>query len=243
MQTKPQTKENYEDYSSGRVLYGFPGATNFSVRLISDIFDECARYLTAEGHPGPYSIYDPFCGAGYSLTVLGLIHGSHIKNIFASDINKTILEFAHKNLSLLTSVGINHRIAELKNFIAEYKKQSHKDALKSAEKLQSKAVPLSIKINEFQFDMLAGEKLPKQVKNIDMVITDVPYGKLTAWTNLKNNENPVQASLDKIKDRLSKNGIVAIVANKKQEISYKGYIKVKALKFPKRKVFLLKLVE
>ena len=31
-------KKNYEDYSSGRVLYGAPEATNFSVRLASEFF-------------------------------------------------------------------------------------------------------------------------------------------------------------------------------------------------------------
>ena len=232
-------KVNYEDYSSGRVLYGVPGATNFPVNLASEIFEKCASYLTDKGNKGPYIIYDPFCGVAYSLAVIGFLHGESIKEIFASDIDKTILEFAHKNLSLLTTKGINNRIAELKKFIQEYKKESHKDALKSAEKLKKKI--MSIKIKEFQFNIFGDADLPKQISKIDMVITDVPYGKLTNWSGLKNGTNPTQAFFDKIKERLSENSVVAIVSNKKQEILYEGFIKMKSFKSGKRKIVLLKL--
>jgi tRNA G10 N-methylase Trm11 len=229
-------KVNYEDYSSGRVLYGAPGATNFPVSLTLEIFEKCSEYLTKKGNSGPYIIYDPFCGVAYSLTVLGLLRGENIKEIFASDIDKTILEFAHKNLSLLTIKGINHRIVELEKFTQEYKKDSHKEALMSAEKLKTKIQNLSIKIEEFQFNILNDTSLPKQVSKIDMVITDVPYGKLTKWEALKEGMNPIQIFLNKIHDRLSEGAIVAVVLNKKQEILYESYTKIKSFKSGKRKV-------
>ncbi len=233
-------KINFEDYSSGRVIYGAPGATNFPVGLASDIFEKCKQYLNEQGSFGPYSLYDPFCGAGYSLTVLGLLHGQSIKNIFASDVDKTILEFAHKNLSLLSTRGIDNRISELEKFIKEYKKDSHKEALKSALVIKENVNSLQTKTSEFQFDMLKGEELPKQINKIDLVITDVPYGKLANWEGVEEGKNPIQITLDKIKNRLNEVSIVAVVLNKKQEIKYNGYEKIKTLKFPKRKVFLLK---
>ena len=42
-------KENYEDYSSGRVIYGTAGAAKFPVRLSSEVFQQCAHYLKSNG--------------------------------------------------------------------------------------------------------------------------------------------------------------------------------------------------
>jgi len=233
-------KENYEDYSSGRVLYGAPNATNFPVSLALQIYTECVEYLTKEGNSGPYVIYDPFCGVGYSLTVIGFFNGKNIKEVIASDVDKTILEFAHKNLSLLTVKGIDKRIKELNKFIKDYNKASHKDALTSAEKLKKIALELKIEIKEFQFNILSNDALPKFVNKVDIVITDLPYGKLANWEGIKNEINPSQEFLNKIKDRLKQKSIVAIVSNKKQIILHEGYVKVRSFKEGKRKVLLLK---
>ena len=64
---------------------------------------------------------------------------------------------------------------------------------------------------------------------------------MTDWVDLQEGINPIQVTLDKIKGVLSKNAIIAIVVNKKQEISYEGYSKIKSFKFGKRKVILLEL--
>lgn len=234
-------KENYEDYSSGRVLYGAPMATNFPVSLTLEIYKRCSDYLIKNGNSGPYVVYDPFCGVAYSLTVLGFFNGKNIKQLIASDVDKTMLEFAHKNLSLLTKKGIDNRIKELKRFVKDYNKNSHKEALISAEKLKTISDKLSIKIEEFQHNILSDTPLPMFVNKVDMVITDVPYGKLTDWVGVKEGENPIQMLLDKIKNKLSKNSVVAIILNKKQEVSYLGYTKLKSYKLGKRKVILLSL--
>lgn len=233
-------KVNYEDYSSGRVLYGAPKATNFPVSLTLEIFEKCSEYLSKKRNLGPYVIYDPFCGVAYSLTVLGFLCGENIKEMIASDADKTILEFAHKNLSLLTVKGINNRIAELTKYIHEYKKDSHKQALDSAERLKVKTKSLNIKTEVFQFNILYADSLPKFVNKIDIIIADVPYGKLTKWEGLKEGTNPIQEFLNKIKDRLSKNAMVVIILNKKQEIEYNGYEKIKSFKSNKRRIVLLK---
>lgn len=233
-------KENYEDYSSGRVIYGAPEATNFPVRLVSEIFLRCNDYLSKKRNNSLYNIYDPFCGVGYSLTVLGFLHGSQIKNIFASDVDKNILEFAHKNLSLLNNEGIDIRIVELTNYFKEYGKLSHKEALKSAERLKEVVKLLNIGIFNFQFNILTEAKLPELVKDIDIVIADVPYGKLAEWESLDADTNPIQVTLNKIKDRLSDISVVAIVMNKKQEIKHEGYNRIEKFNIGKRKVVILK---
>ncbi len=232
-------KENYEDYSSGRVLYGAPMATNFPVSLTLEIYKRCSDYLIKNGNSGPYVVYDPFCGVAYSLTILGFYYGKNIKQLIASDVDKTTLEFAHKNLSLLTKKGIGNRIKELNKFINEYDKDSHRDALISAEKLKEISNKLSIEIKEFQHNILSDTSLPKSANRIDMVIADLPYGKLTNWEGIDGEINPAQEFLNKIKDRLKKNAVVAIVFNKQQKVLHDGFNKVKGFKVGKRKIIIL----
>ena len=77
--------DNYEDYSSGRVLYGATGATNFPVRLASEIFQRAKYYLTEQCINGPYTLSYPLYVAAYSQTVPGLLHRANIKSIYSSD--------------------------------------------------------------------------------------------------------------------------------------------------------------
>lgn len=232
-------KDNYEDYSSGRVLYGAPMATNFPVSLTLEIYKRCSDYLIKNGSSGPYVIYDPFCGVAYSLTVLGFFYGKNIEKIIASDVDKTILEFAHKNLALLSKNGINNRIKELNRFIKEYDKDSHKEALISAEKLKRISNKLFVEIKEFQHNILNDTPLPKYVNKIDMVITDLPYGKLTNWKGVDDGINPTQEFLNIIKNRLKKDSVVSIVFNKQQKVIYNGFNKIKGFKVGKRKIIIL----
>jgi tRNA G10 N-methylase Trm11 len=80
--------------------------------------------LNLKGNPGPYTIYDPFCGVAYALTSLGFLHGKSIKKIYASDADQAILEFASKNLSLLYETGMEKRIQEFQTLIKKYDKTS-----------------------------------------------------------------------------------------------------------------------
>lgn len=232
-------KENYEDYSSGRILYGAPGATGFPVRLISEIFQRAAQILENQGLKAPYAVYDPFCGAGYSLAVIGLLHGKQIKSIFASDVNKDILVTANKNLSLLTVKGFNNRVKELSNLKNAYNKASHTDALESATRLNEKV--LNIDSNVFECNILEAQNIPIAKSSIDLIVTDLPYGKLTHWEGKDEKNNPVQQFLNSIKPVLKSKALVVISANKKQKFLFEGYSRVDMLKLGKRQtVFLAK---
>ena len=171
--------------------------------------------------------------------MLGLLHSEDIKNIFASDANEKILKFAEKNLSLLNVDGLSRRISELENFIIDYDKDSHRDALRSAKNIEQIVKGLKIETKIFELNVLENIQLNDFVKNIDIVITDIPYGNLVKWYGLNEGINPVQIMLDKIKKRLNPISIVAVVSDKKQEIKHEGFEQVKKFKVGKRKVFLL----
>jgi hypothetical protein len=234
------TKQNYEDYSSGRVVYGATGATNFPVRLSSEVFQQCADYLKTKGHSGPYKIYDPFCGVAYSLTVIGFLHGADIESIAASDSDSRMLEFAQKNLSLLTAKGLSKRIEELKRFTQEYKKDSHKDALASAYRLQSKIQSSATReIQCFQFNAVGDEEFPQSLSEVDMVLADLPYGKLTRWEGSVTGDSFVKRFLEKLKHTLRPVSVTAIIHDKKQPISHQGYKAIRSFALGKRKIALL----
>ncbi|WP_052703091.1 hypothetical protein [Paenibacillus beijingensis] len=127
--------QNYEDFASGRVLYNAYGTTSFPVRLASEIIQRCFRLLEIKGNKGPYSLYDPCCGGAYMLTVIGLMHGHRINNIYASDVDREVLQVAERNLSLLTPSGLAQRKEQLTQLAALFQKKSHEEALASLERL------------------------------------------------------------------------------------------------------------
>jgi tRNA G10 N-methylase Trm11 len=210
--------------------------------LISEIFQRCAEYLNSKGNSGPFVIYDPLCGAGYSLAVLGLLHGSSIKSIFASDVDSILLEFANKNLSLVNASGLDKRIEELKVFVEKYTKQSHKDALESAYRLRAKiASHSSIDERAFHADILDETLLPSFLLGVDIVITDLPYGKLTSWGGMGDDATATRTLLDKLHDRLHGPAIAAISSHKQQRLEYDAdtYHEIMAFTLEKRNIVLL----
>lgn len=233
---------NYEDYSSGRVLYGATGATNFPVRLVSEIFQRAKYILTEQSNVGPYTIYDPFCGAGYSLAVLGLLHSQDIETIYASDVNEEILEVAEKNLSLLTKKGLAKRIKELHSLYDSFHKNSHKEALESSERISKSIQNTGIKHQVYTHDALNNDKFNFNLSSVDLIITDLPYEKLAKWQGIKPNANPAQQFLNNIKKHVSPKTIITISINKKQEITHEGFTKIKSFKIGTRKMLFLQLI-
>ncbi len=233
--------QNYEDYSSGRVLYSATGATNFPVRLVSEMFQRAKHYLIESNVNTPYTLYDPFCGTGYSLTVLGLLHGQDIKSIYASDTNQNALEVASKNLSLLNEKGLNTRKKELQSLFKNYKKSSHKEALESLAKLENNISNKKISVKIHPYNILQEDDFPFDMSKVNLIITDLPYNKLAKWEGAKTDENPTQEFLNKIRDYISPKSIIAISTNKKQKVTFEGFSKIKTFKIGVRKILFLKV--
>ena len=63
-------RDNFEDLASGRVLYSGKGVPNFPVRLLCELF---GRALSCCEKQTDLTVYDPCCGGGYALTVLGFL--------------------------------------------------------------------------------------------------------------------------------------------------------------------------
>ena len=102
--------DNFQDFASGRVLYGGKGIPNFPIRLLLEIY---GRALERSNKKEDLVIYDPCCGGGYSLTILGYFQNKYIRKIYGSDIDEDMVAHAKKNISLLTDVALKKRKAEI----------------------------------------------------------------------------------------------------------------------------------
>lgn len=224
--------DNFEDFASGRVLYGGKGIPNFPVRLLLEIFGRARRYLNKNKN---ITLYDPCCGGGYTLTVLGFFHNKDIIKIYGSDIDESMTDYAKKNISLLTDGGIKKRKEEIQQLYDKYGKNSHIEALSSCDKLES-MLDQNVAAEIFRADCTSS--LPEIMP--DIIFTDVPYGNLVEWGN------GGAGSLDSMLEQLwiisHEKTILAICMDKKQKINCNKWKRLEKQNIGKRKYEILKKV-
>ena len=243
MEYKYGKNDNYEDFSSGHVLYNAKTATNFPVRLAQELYGRCLEHSNSKKD---ICLYDCCCGGGYLLTVLGFLNQDTIGEIIGSDIDDNCLSVAKANLSLLTEYGIEKRISEIRNMIGQYNKQSHNDAEKSALKLQS-LLKHDMKTHVFTADVLSNINLDKTP---DIILTDIPYGNLVSWNNSATNHeskdpqvpeaNIVDLLLDSLYKISGEKTIIGICMNKNQKVTSTKFARVEKQMIGKRKFEILR---
>jgi len=242
-------RQDYSDYSSGRVFYGLPGHPAFPVRLASEIFQRCVALREAQGATGPCVLYDPCCGGAYHLSTLAYLHWHAIGEIIGSDVDEEILSIARRNLSLLTVEGLDRRTADISRMLMQYRKASHEAALKSAETLRQRLLDLvethQIEVRLFAADAtdsrVVGEKLAG--RKVDVVISDIPYGWHSSWqipdASQASTLSPAWQMLEALLPVLSLGSVVAIASDKRQRVSHEGYRRLERFQVGKRRVVLL----
>ena len=212
MEYKYCENQNFEDLASGRVLMHRAGYPNFPVRLAQEIFGRCLHYLD---NPDRICIYDPCCGGGYLLTVLGFLNVEKIERIVASDISEEAIRLACGNLTLLERSGLEQRILQLNQLLALHNRASYVEASDSAARLLNilAASTHEIKHHVFQADILSAHPLADQAFKADIIFTDVPYGNLVRWQN--GNKDNVNL-LDQLLPVTTEGTVVAICSDKSQ---------------------------
>ncbi|HSL46646.1 MAG TPA: hypothetical protein VK897_24640 [Anaerolineales bacterium] len=249
MQYKYATEQtDYSDFSSGRVFYSLAGHPAFPVRLASEIFQRCVA--DREKHYGisaPCTLYDPCCGAAYHLSVLAYLHGEHIREVIASDIDEKAVELARRNLGLLRMNGLEERIQELLDLYKRYSKESHQDALRSAAVLRKRLSALTEdhrpETMVFQANATDGRTILHNIRprSVDIVFTDVPYGRHSQWRDaeLDDSSNPLESMLEALLNVLSPTSIVAITSDKGQKPAHERYQRLEHFQLGKRQVVIL----
>lgn len=232
--------KNFEDYASGRVIYQKTGYPNFPVRLTGEIFMTCLDTIGKKD--GKVVIYDPCCGGAYLLTVLGLMFGNKIDSIYASDISEDAVDLAKENLNLLTIEGLENRKSQLLELYNRFGKESHKEAILSADNFlkQIYAQKSSINCSAFIADITNQHSLSQKGFKADIVFTDIPYGNLVSWSDCS--YLAIDKLLDTITSVLNENSIVALSSDKAQKITNAGFKIIRKIIVGKRKIELLQKV-
>lgn len=230
-------RENYEAYASGRVIYHKSGLSTFPVRLASELFMRCRAFCKKQE---ALTLYDPLCGEGYLLTVLGILYRKQLAEIIGSDINEAALTLARENVSLLEGSGLTKRRAQLQSLYDQYQKPSHLAALETADTWLGQlktAAPIVSKV--FTRDLLQPYALQTAGFKADILLSDVPYGSMTTWSGGAGNE--MDTFLENLLPVLHADTVLAIISDKAQKIHSPYFQRLKLLRAGKRKVELLKL--
>ena len=230
---------NYEDFAGGRVIYHKPGYTNFPVRLAGEIYMTCLHMLNESR--GKKVVYDPCCGTGYLLTVLGFLCGKDISAIYASDISADAIKLTQDNLNLLHPEGLHARKMQLAELYRKYNKPSHLAAMESVDALSDllKHQDHGINCTTFLADVMNHNSLPDQNFKADIIISDVPYGNLVTWSN--DFTSSIDILLHNITRFLHKDSVVAICSDKSQKITNHQFKKLKKIQVGKRKIEFFQL--
>ncbi|GAA0731045.1 rRNA methyltransferase [Dactylosporangium roseum] len=176
-------KSDYTDLASGSVLHSAPGFPAFPVRLASEIF---SRAMVLRGGDDPAVVWDPCCGGGYLLSVLGLLHRGAIASLVASDIDPAALQLARENLGLLDPAALDDRARALEEQAERFGKPSYLEAAAAARRLgtalAAQGGPLTAIVRRADVFDRAGLEAVVDGAAPDIVIADVPYGEQTTWS-------------------------------------------------------------
>ena len=247
-----KTPLNYSDLASGRVFHGLPGHPAFPVRLASEIFQRCMSYRETEyENSEPCTLYDPCCGTAYHLSVIAYLHAEQIREVIGSDIDKKAIAIARRNLEMLTVAGLDNRIGEISKMLELYGKNAHKEALESGNILRTRISGLTqerpIATKVFQASVTDIKAIIKNIEPnaVDIVFTDVPYGKHSHWQSSNAGEllNPLRSMLDGLISILSPTGIVAIASDKQQKVSHESFKRLDQVQIGKRRIVILKPIQ
>lgn len=230
---------NFEDLASGKVIIHRAGYPNFPVRLAQEIFSRCFHHLD---DPDSVCMYDPCCGGGYLLTVLGFLNFEKIETIVASDISDDAVQLAGENLSLLDQNGLRQRIQQLNHLVSLHNKSSHIEALNSAANLLDilKNSAHEIERKVFQADILSNCPLDNQGFKADIIFADVPYGNLVTWQN--GNQGNINL-LDQLLPVTKEKTVVAICSDKSQKFQSDHFQRVEKQVIGKRLFQIFKLAQ
>ena len=239
-------RPDYSHLASGHVFHSLPGHPAFPVRLASEIFQRCLAWRRRAGEMAPCTLFDPCCGAGYSLSVIAFLHRTALREVIGADVDAKAVECARRNLSLLMLEGLERRREELEALLARFEKASHKEALQSAASLREQllaeqALP-PLATWAFQADATNGETLRECLagRTVDVVFSDVPYGQHSHWAS-NDPSGSLLAMLEALLVVLAPAGLVAIAADKGVKLAHPCYQRLEQFQVGKRRVAILQV--
>jgi hypothetical protein len=132
--------------------------------------------------------------------------------------------------------------------LEQYGKESHREAMQSASALKEGFSALretnSLKTKTFQASATDQKAISIHIPpgSIDIVFTDVPYGRHSQWQDSDWNapSNPLSSMLEALLEIVSPSSVLAIASDKKQKVSHERYQRIEQFQVGKRRVVILK---
>lgn len=235
LEYKYYIRKNEEYLSAGHIIHQARAASNFPVKCAYEIFMRCAEYRKKGS---PLTVYDCCAGSGYMLTVIGfLCAGScNISNIYASDADEGAIGICERNLALLSPEGLDKRIDDLRNLYEKNKPDYFKKVTDSGTKLAELVRNGNIVCKTFGHDILA--EPVRAGFAADIVVCDVPYGKLFNWRGGSGGE--IGIMLGNLRSVIDKNSIVAVTYDKGQKLADDSFNRIDRFIIGKRKTEILR---
>lgn len=199
-------QKDHSALASGNVLRSAPGFPGFPVRLASELFQRSLAHTRT----GSVSLWDPCCGSGYLVTVLGLLHRDRLTRVRASDVDAEAVALAARNLELLTADGLAEREEELRRAARDF---GRVEFVERAETARGLAQGLAAAGGDLLHASWCADvfELTEHV-DADLVVTDVPYGELTSWEGAAPQEEPLRAMLESLGRVLPEHAVVVVTA-------------------------------
>lgn len=233
---------DYSDFASGQVFYSIPGQPAFPIRLVSEIFQRClALQQTTQDTPA-ITLYDPCCGSGYHLAALGILHRPQLASITASDIDPAASRLTTRNLALLTADGLAERRQAITADWQQFGKPSHKAILDSVDRMAQKLTGSpGLPTRCFVADATEpGAIAAAFTQPVDLVLSDLPYGQLSAWQGTAQHEDPIWHLLEQLRPVLHAQSVVALATSKGVAVSHEGFERYGRFRHGKRLITFLK---
>ena len=214
-----------------------PGQTAFPVRLASELVQRAFSH-TPSAAP---LLYDRCCGGGYMLTVVGFLHGARLRGLVGSDIGEDAVSLGGANLSLLDPAGLRSRAAKIGRDAAAFGKETHREALASAKRLVRCLPPRPLLRRTFVAAVGDPAAIRQGLHDLvpDIVITDVPYSRASAWAG-QASVGGSDAMLAAVADALPRGVIVALATSKLDRPRGEGYDRLERWQLGTRALTILR---
>ncbi|TCK19921.1 rRNA methyltransferase [Pseudonocardia endophytica] len=160
------------------VLVSAPGRPTLPVRLTLELFGRALSFV-GDG-TGPVTVWDPCCGAGTTLAVLGLCRGSVLSGLLGSDVDPSPLDLARRNLALLDPGGLDGRARDLDALAARHGKASYTGAASAVRGLGGAPVSHEVAVADATDPAATAPLVARHRPHV--VIADLPHGIRTSWS-------------------------------------------------------------
>ncbi|WP_017578957.1 rRNA methyltransferase [Nocardiopsis valliformis] len=230
-------RTDHSALASGQVLRSAPGYPGFPVRLASELLQRAMVHV--EG--AQVRLWDPCCGSGYLVAVLGLLHRDRLTHVRATDVDEDAVGIAARNLELLTAEGLAERERELRRSALDFGRVAFVERAESARDL---AAGLAAMGGDLPHESAVADVFGlTEPVDADLVITDVPYGEMTHWEGGVPEGDPIRGLLAAMGRVLPPHAVVVVTARTRRIPLPEGVRALERVKIGNRSAALVRARE